>query len=514
VTAIPHPRRSALWRFALAAVVIVGATAAATAVAGLLQVKQFIVYLNRTPPLPPSKNVVVPPPGSPQTLLLIGSDHRAGEPWSAANTDTMMLVRIDPSSSTINLLSIPRDLMVQLPEGGGVVTGKLNAAYSLGGPNLLLSILKQQVFPELATEPVNHIIDINFGGFEKLVDDIGCVYADVDHRYYNNTNLTDYSSIDIQPGYQKLCDANALAFVRFRHTDTDIVRNARQQDFLRWAKQNYSVSQILGNRNKLVQDFGASAQLDGNLHTTDGLINLFDAVVSSAGHPLKSIPFPAILLPCASNAGTGNVAPCYVSADPNLEQQAFHQFMTPTRAPRPAATGSRSGGGSAGRGAPSAAAANLTPDPQDGQAQSKALGNVGFPVYYPNSIAAGSEYCTITNGLCPLEQGAGTGFYPRAYEIHDGNGNAHSSYRMTLVINAMTGQYYGVQGTTWLNPPILNNPSATRMVAGKQLLLYENGGKLSIVAWRTPQAVYWISNTLTDNLPNQQMVAIAASLTR
>jgi hypothetical protein len=45
-------------------------------------------------------------------------------------------------------------------------------------------------------------------------------------------------------------------------------------------------------------------------------------------------------------------------------------------------------------------------------------------------------------------------------------------------------------------------------------MLYANGGKLSLVAWRTPQAVYWISNTLTDDIPNRQLVAIAASLTR
>ena len=51
-------------------------------------------------------------------MLLIGSDHRAGEPFRDANTDTMMLVRIDPNSSTINVLSVPRDLKVEIPEGG------------------------------------------------------------------------------------------------------------------------------------------------------------------------------------------------------------------------------------------------------------------------------------------------------------------------------------------------------------------------------------------------------------
>ena len=112
----------------------------------------------------------------------------------------MMLVRLDPASATINLLSIPRDLEVQLYSGGGA--GRLNAANSIGGPNLLIRILSTQVFPGLQ---VNHIIDVNFGGFEALVNSVGCVYVDVDHRYYNNTAYTNYSSIDLKPGYQKLC---------------------------------------------------------------------------------------------------------------------------------------------------------------------------------------------------------------------------------------------------------------------------------------------------------------------
>jgi hypothetical protein len=106
------------------------------------------------------------------------------------------------------------------------------------------------------------------------------------------------------------------------------------------------------------------------------------------------------------------------------------------------------------------------------------------------------------------------GSYPRAYLLHDRTGVAHYAYRMTLVMNPALGQYYGVQGTTWLNPPILSSPSSTKMVNGKQLLLFANGSKLTTVAWRTPRAVYWISNTLTDDLTNQQIVAIAASLTR
>jgi LCP family protein required for cell wall assembly len=428
----------------------------------------------------------------------------------------MMLVHIDPNSSTINLLSVPRDLKVMIPQGGGVFPGKLNSAYSIGGANLLVKILSTQVFHGLQ---VNHIIDVNFGGFEALVNAIGCVYIDVDHRYYNNTAFTNYSSIDIQPGYQKLCGSDALAFVRFRHTDSDIVRNARQQDFLRWVKAQFSEGTLISQRDRLISIFGQHSQTDSDLHSVDGLINLFNLVAFSAGHAVKQVPFPAILLPCTlpPPGATGNAAqtPCYVGADPRAEAGAFNAFMAVTP-PAPAGgsgsgSGSASGGpGGAGHHAPPPPPAAVYGDLGDGKAQAGTLGNVDFPVYVPGVIANQSRYCS--NGSCAIGPSANS--YPRAYLIHDQRGGAHYAYRMTLVMNPALGQYYGVQGTTWQNPPILSNPSQTKMVGGKRLMLYINGGKISLAAWRTPQGVYWISNDLTDDLSNQQMLAIAGSFTR
>jgi LCP family protein required for cell wall assembly len=508
-------------RFVLAGVLVIAFAATATAVAGLLQVRQITQDLDVTPAFKSSPvRVTVPNPGSPQTILLVGSDHRAGTPFRDLNTDTMMLVRLDPASSTINLLSVPRDLKVEVPEGGTPVADKLNAAYYFGGPDLLIKILQQQVFPGLK---VNHVVDVGFGGFEQMINAIGCVYTDVDHRYYNNTAVTDYSSIDLQPGYQKLCGSDALSFVRFRHTDTDIVRNARQQDFIRWAKSQFSQDQIINERDTLLKIFGKNATTDHNLHTTDGLINMFDLVAFSAGSTIKQIPFPALLLPCAPVAANANSdveqTPCYVAAtSQQAEESAFNAFMTPTKgSPLPAAGPSgpahAAGGGKGSHGGGGGPVPGLTADPSDGQAQAKALGAIGIPIYYPKQIMSGSQYCSSQTSLCPVEI-ASPGSYPRAYLLHDQQGVAHYSYRMTLEINPILGEYYGVQGTTWLNPPILNKPTATKFVNGKELLLYADGGKLSLVAWRTPGGVYWVSNTLTETIPNRQLVAIAASLTR
>jgi LCP family protein required for cell wall assembly len=498
---MPRSRGGALWRFFLGAILVIGATAATTAVAGLLQFKQLEADISLTPPLKDA-NVTPPNPGSPQTILIIGSDHRAGTSFRSANTDTMMLVRLNGSSQTINVLSVPRDLQVQIPGEG---TARLNSAYSVGGPNLLVKVLKQQVFPGLQ---VNHIVDVNFGGFEDLVNAIGCVYTDVDHRYYNNTLYTDYSSINIQAGYQKLCGPQALQFVRFRHTDSDLVRNARQQDFIRWAKDQYGVGNLLANRDKLLRIFGAHTQTDHNLHTTDGLINLFNLVAFSAGHTIKQIKFPAQFLPCSTTVA------CYVApTSSQAEAGAFRAFMRPTTTPPPKPPSLNDHGSHHAR---VQSTAGLTADTADGNAQSAALHGVGMPVYYPRLIMAQSQYCASLTANCdeggepPTEY---NGAYPRAYTLRDQQRRPHAAYRMTFVLNAALGEYYGVQGTTWQNPPLLVSPSGTRTIGGRKLFLYAQGGKITTVAWHARSGVYWISNTLTTDISNQQMIAIAASLT-
>lgn len=500
MTLIPKTRGGALWRFALAAFIVVLFTAAATAVAGLLQFKQLAKEIGGSPAIP-SARVVVPQPGQPQTILILGSDHRAGEPQSAANSDTIMLVRLDPNSQTINVMSVPRDLRVNIPtSGGGFTTQKINASYPLGGPNLVVKTIQKNVFPRLK---VNHIVDINFAGFKQLVNAIGCVYTDVDRRYFNQnigTAATNYSNIDIQAGYQKLCDENALAYVRYRHTDTDIVRSARQQEFIRDAKDQYGQSRLISNRDKLLTIFGRHAQTDADLHSTDGLINLFDLVAFADGHSIREVHFPAILNDCVPPA------PCYVTADPNAEAQAYRSFMAvitkqSSSSGAPKATPARHGSGKSH--GPPPPTAGLNADVTDGLAQVHAIPRASLPVYYPKLIVAGTTY-----------EGPTAGEYPRSYRIIDPAHQSFPSYRMVLAFNATLGQYYGVEGTTWRDAPILSSPDEIRDVAGRQLELHFDGHKLRLVAWRTPHAVYWVSNTLSLDLSNTQMLGIAASLTR
>ena len=181
----------------------------------------------------------LPISNAPAIALVIGSDFRAGDVAGGSRSDTLMLVRIDPRTKYISLLSLPRDLHVTIP-GYGV--DKINAAYSDGGYKLALKTVEDAT----GVKP-NYLVTVDFKGFRDLVDKFHGVYVPVDQRYYhvNVAGQDQYSQVDIPPGYQLLNGTNALAFARYRHTDSDFYRNARQQVFLHAFSQRAS-SQLHG----------------------------------------------------------------------------------------------------------------------------------------------------------------------------------------------------------------------------------------------------------------------------
>jgi LCP family protein required for cell wall assembly len=192
-----------------------------------------------------------PPAGEPATAIVIGYDKRAGETGTGSRSDTVMLVRAHPGKNVVTLLSFPRDLVVEIPgcTGHPAWTGRINEAYSYCGPRGTLLTVK-----ELTGVPVNYMITVNFRAFRTIVDRLGGVYMDVDQRYHNDNSGAGYgqtyATINLKPGYQHLNGRRALDFVRFRHTDSDLYRVVRQQEFVKAFKQqvssNWSLFQLPG----------------------------------------------------------------------------------------------------------------------------------------------------------------------------------------------------------------------------------------------------------------------------
>jgi polyisoprenyl-teichoic acid--peptidoglycan teichoic acid transferase len=493
----PRPAFTVYKRGALGAVLIVMLSAAAVATTVLLQVKEGVDnFLRNNTPIPGIENVLDDvPAGKPQTVLVLGSDRRYVDKKekNPVRSDTMMLVRLDPSKGATAVLSIPRDLKVTIRGR----TTKINEAYSEGGPLLTIRTVR-----DLLDIPIHHYVSVHFGGFSRAVNRLGCVYIDVDRRYYHsNEGLApsqQYAEIDLKPGYQRLCGQDSLDYVRYRHEDNDFVRSARQQDFLRQAKEQIGLGQLFGDRDELLQIFGRYTQTD--IDDSTAVLRLLKLAYEAAKNPIQQIPFRA-----GEEIGE-NAA--YVTASPSQVQRTVDDFLNvkatrrttggttkSTRKDRRRASRQRRAATSRFPGLFEARTA------AEDQAVKVQLKGTGFPVYYPKLAKLGSTY---------VDDPAS----PRAYTIQNRKGKPKwRAYR--LVVRAPGfGQYYGIQGTNWMAPPILDNPDEERRLRGRTYELFYDGRSLRMVAWRTKRAVYWVSNTLSETLSNRQMLGIARSLSR
>jgi LCP family protein required for cell wall assembly len=137
-------------------------------------------------------------PAQPANYLLIGHD-------ATGNSDTMMVVHVDPSQPTPLVVSFPRDLMVNIPGHG---LGQLNSAIGIGGQALLI-----QTFKSYFNIPINHFLQVDFSSFPDIINAIGKV------KVYFPTPVHDpYIGLNIeQAGCVALDGPAALAYVRSRH---------------------------------------------------------------------------------------------------------------------------------------------------------------------------------------------------------------------------------------------------------------------------------------------------------
>jgi LCP family protein required for cell wall assembly len=481
---IPRP---GLWkRLAIGGVLIMFAAAGATAVAGFHEVDKIVNALELSPELKLGKTkLAISDPGEPQTILILGSDRRPkanGEGASGARSDTIMLVRLNPHKDATAIMSLPRDLKVSIP-GHGV--DKINAAYELGGPGLTLDTVT-----ELTRLSVNHVINVTFTGFWRAVNAIGCVYTDVDRDYFNDS--AEFTYINIDQGYQRLCARKALQYVRYRHTDTDLVRSARQQDFLRQMKQQVTYTDLISNRERLMKIFGRNTATDHALRSRSEILRLVKLAYFSAGQPIQEIHFEGEIGPSfveASNAQVKKLVQQFLKVEDSPGPRGKAPGETPAKKPRRKQKRDAS--------SLNLYDASVTGEDQGLQAVQQGAGGT-LPVMYPTLLLNSSQFA----------------YGPRVYKLRSPDGKRYGAYRMVMRRTNANGEYYGLQGTTWKNPPILDAPTEKRTVGGRQYELHFAGDRLRLVAWRTSKASYWISNTLLQTLTKRQMMAIARSARR
>ena len=174
-------------------------------------------------------------PSQPAIALVAGYDVRGktngANPYAGSNSDTLMLLRADPANNTLSLLSFPRDLYVNIYCHGDTVytQNRINSAWGTCGNNGPAATL--DTVEHLTGLNINYFITLDFHAFKQLVNNLHGVYMNVDRRYYIPLH-TGVSAINLHPGYQKLDGGQALSYVRYRHTDSDIYRTGRQQLFI------------------------------------------------------------------------------------------------------------------------------------------------------------------------------------------------------------------------------------------------------------------------------------------
>ncbi len=528
--------------------------------------------------------------GEPAVAVVIGYDKRAGDS-SAGRSDTVMLVRVDPDKKAVTMLSFPRDLVVDIPgcEGHPPWAGRINEAYAYCGPRGTLTTVK-----DLTGIPINYMITVNFRAFRNIVDRLDGVYMDVDRRYFNdNAGVTTgtYATIDLKPGYQHLDGRQALDFVRFRHTDSDLYRVVRQQEFVKAMKQRVSstwdIFQLPGIVRAITQNIEV-AKGGGKAISSGEVLSYANAVYGLPAGNFQQVPLDGV---------SGYFE---LSVDESSLDDAVRHFLNPdTRAPEKAfavATGRKPEGETApppsqvsvevqnGNGVPGAAdeaavlLGQLGYNAENGgnaetfdyfrttvlyereidkaKAAAQALADLfgeavvkeapaSKPLTTMVQVVIGKTFqgtlgpapaddtperqrpevvedrTSITPALRQLRKRVDFQIMvPTVREdsssIDDDEGirvyklDDHKALRLTY--HTSGNEYWGIQETSWEDPPILEEPTLERTIRGRNYKLFFSGARLHIVSFEQDGGVYWVVNTLRNKLSNETMLAIARGM--
>ncbi len=178
--------------------------------------------------------VTIAGPTKPFTVLLLGSDDDSKFVTDHYNTQSMILVRVDPSAKTVTMMSIPRDLWVPMPGGG---MGKISTAFQNGGVPGAIAVVQSNFHVH-----IDDYVWIGLKGLIKLIDSMGGVDLVVTNPVLDDFYPADietsspygYYRVALMPGPVHLDGVHALQYVRSRHGDLrgDFARSERQQELL------------------------------------------------------------------------------------------------------------------------------------------------------------------------------------------------------------------------------------------------------------------------------------------
>jgi LCP family protein required for cell wall assembly len=251
-----------------------------------------VTVRQRPAPLPTSR-----PQPEPTAVLLLGADRRNPDE-GISNTDTLMLLHLDPDAQRVAIISLPRDLYVGIP---GHEQGRINAAYALGERDGTggLALARQAVSATLGI-PVQHAALVDFDAFVTLIDAVGGVDVDAPHAISDPTypdSGIGYDPFYLSAGPQHLDGATALKYARTRATSGgDFDRTTRQRQLVLAVRDRVTRLDLL--RELIAQSPQLWATLQTTFETDLTLNEIVDLAVIASRIPADQVVTASIDQTC------------------------------------------------------------------------------------------------------------------------------------------------------------------------------------------------------------------------
>lgn len=396
----------------------------------------------------------------------------AGAAGAAGRSSTIMVLHVDPKADFACLLSISRDLYVDIPGHG---KGRISTAYSLGGPQLTIETVKN-----LIGVNIDRYVEVGFDSFEKIIDSLGGVYVDVDRLYDDRAH-----AIHLQPGYQLLKGSDALLFARYRYDgNRDAGRMSRQQRVLA-AVRDQAFGWDLPV--KVPGMVGTILDATATNLTANEIIKLSYWLVKLDGDHMRQMTL----------TGPGQTIDGHsvtVAGEAGLKETVTKLLTSP-------AAGST---GAAPAGATSTTVKPATPTSTTAKSTSSAAdpwqaaqNGVPFALESPGFIPAGLTFA--------YKVPAAAGVYQM-----DPSGTSKPAVRMVYRLGAKD-LYLGITATSWTGAPAASEGQEVE-ANGVKYTVVGTSGKVERIWWKTGGVLYFISNTLTHDVSRDDLLRMAESM--
>jgi LCP family protein required for cell wall assembly len=250
-------------------------------------------------------------PPAPLDVLILGLDARPGE-GNLARTDSILLLGVNPSRLQSSLLSIPRDLFLDVPGYGLQRINTINVLGEMEAEGRGVPLMRESVASNFGIN-VDRFALLNFDGFVELINAIGGVTIDVERAIADDFYPTeDGGTIQIRfdPGVQHMDGERALIYARTRHGDDDYARAERQQQ----------VIEAVALRLRNPANWPAAVAFLNRSVTTD--LNLFDVFAIAPSIVLNAGRFERLVIDRAYITSRDGVAvPNYAALSPWIDER-------------------------------------------------------------------------------------------------------------------------------------------------------------------------------------------------